>query len=219
MAMGDLPTVVCYGDSNTYGFDPVTRGRFPRDVRWPGVVAAELAAVAHIVEEGLGARTTVWDSPFAPGRDGRAYLVPCLESHAPVDVVVIMLGTNDLKSVYRLSAADVAAGAASLVDVALASRAGPDGGPPRVLLVSPPRLGPTTAISAVWGFGEAQEASAHLASHYRTAAGELGCSFLDADALVAMHPADGVHLDAEGHALLGRAIAAEARALLGVDRA
>jgi len=217
--MADLATVVCYGDSNTYGFDPVTHGRLPRAVRWPGVVAAELAGIAHVVEEGLGARTTVWESPFAPGRDGRAYLVPCLASHAPVDVLVVMLGTNDLKSVYRLTAADVAAGAASLVDVALASRAGPDGGPPRVLLVSPPRLGAATAIGALWGFGEARETSAHLAPHYRTAAAELGCAFLDADALVAMHPADGVHLDAAGHAALGRAIAAEVRVLLAPDRA
>jgi len=215
----DLPTVVCFGDSNTYGFDPVGRGRFGRDVRWPGVVATELAGIAHIVEEGLGARTTIWDSPFAPGRDGRAYLVPCLASHAPVDVLVVMLGTNDLKSVFRLTAADVAAGAASIVDVALASRAGPDGGPPRVLLVSPPRLGPATAISAVWGFGEAVETSANLATHYRTAANDLGCAFLDADALVAMNPADGVHLDADGHPTLGRAIAAAVRALLGSDRA
>ncbi len=219
MTVVDQATVVCYGDSNTYGFDPVTHGRFPRAVRWPGVVAAELARIAHVVEEGLGARTTVWESPFAPGRDGRAYLVPCLASHAPVDVLVVMLGTNDLKSVYRLTAADVAAGAASVVDVALASRAGPDGGPPRVLLVSPPRLGAVTAIAAVWGFGEALAASAHLAPHYRTVAAELGCSFLDADALVAVHPADGVHIDAAGHAVLGRAIAAEVRVLLAPDRA
>ncbi len=217
--MGDEPTVLCYGDSNTYGLDPVTRRRFPRDIRWPGVVAAELAGVAHVVEEGLGGRTTVWESPFAPGRDGRAYLVPCLASHAPIAVLVLMLGTNDLKSLFRLAAPDVAAGAAALVDIALVSGAGPDGGPPRVLLVAPARLGPATAISALWGFGEARGTSAHLAPHYRTAAAELGCAFLDADSLVAVHPADGVHLDAEGHAALGRAIAADVRVLLGTDRA
>ena len=217
--MADMPTIVCYGDSNTYGFDPVTRGRFPRHVRWPGIVAAELAGAVHVVEEGLGGRTTVWDSPFVPGRDGRTYLVPCLASHAPVDVLVVMLGTNDLKSVFRLAAPDVAAGAASLVDIALVSGAGPEGRPPRVLLVAPPRLGAATAMSELWGLGEAQETSTRLASHYRTAAEDLGCAFLDADALVAMHPADGVHLDAEGHAVLGRAIAAEVRALLATDRA
>jgi lysophospholipase L1-like esterase len=217
--VADLPTVVCYGDSNTWGYDPATTDRFPRDVRWPGVVARDLASTAHVVEEGLCGRTTVWDSPFSPGRNGRTYLVPCLASHAPVDVVVVMLGTNDLKSVFRLGAPEIASGAAAVAETALTSCAGPGGGPPRVLLVSPPRLGPATDISDLWGLGEARETSARLTAPYRTAAELLGCAFLDADPLVSMDPADGVHLDAGGHAVLGGAIASAVRALLRAERA
>jgi lysophospholipase L1-like esterase len=217
--MADLPTVVCYGDSNTWGYDPATATRLPRDVRWPGVVSRDLAGIAHVVEEGLNGRTTIWDSPFSPGRNGRTYLVPCLASHAPVDVVVIMLGTNDLKSVFRLDAPEIASGAAAVAETALTSCTGPGGGPPRLLLVSPPRLGPATDISALRGLGEARETSARLAPHYRTAAELLGCASLDADAFVAMDPADGVHLDSDGHAVLGGAIASAVRALLGAERA
>jgi lysophospholipase L1-like esterase len=213
--MTDLPTIVCFGDSNTWGYDPATATRLPRDVRWTGVLARSLAGTAHVVEEGLNGRTTVWDSPFAPGRCGRDYLGPCLASHAPVDVLVVMLGTNDLKAVFRLGAPEVAAGAAALVDLALASRAGPGAGPPRVLLVAPPRLGAATDIAALWGFGEARETSARLGPLYRTAAAALGCAFLDSDAVVAVDPADGVHLDAAGHATLGRAVTAAVRTLLG----
>ena len=106
-----MPTIVCYGDSNTHGFDAATMGRFPRDVRWPGVLAAELGGIAEVIEEGLNGRTTIWDDPYLDGRNGRTYLLPCLRSHAPVDVLVLMLGTNDLKSIFGRSAAEIAAGA------------------------------------------------------------------------------------------------------------
>jgi len=203
----DLPTVVCYGDSNTHGAIGATGLRYPREERWPGVVARELAGRAHVVEEGLNGRTTIWDDPFSPGRNGRDYLRPCLDSHAPVAVLVIMLGTNDLKSVLRLGPAEIAAGAGSLVDVARESASGPDGGPPAVLLVAPPPLGPPTVSSELWGFGAARETSRLLAPLYREAAAQSGASFLDAGALVEADPGDGVHLDSAAHAALGRAIA------------
>ena len=212
--MVDLPVVVCYGDSNTHGADGPTGRRHPRDVRWPGVVARELAGRAHVIEEGFGGRTTIWDEPFPPGRDGRAYLLPCLQSHQPVAVLVIMLGTNDLKAILRLGAPEIAAGAGSLVDLALASATGPGGGPPAVLLVAPVPLGPLTIASELWGFGAARETSARLASYYREVAAQSGAAFLDAGALVATDPSDGVHLDAAAHGVLGAAIAAAAAGLL-----
>jgi lysophospholipase L1-like esterase len=204
----DLPTIVCYGDSNTHGYDPATGGRLGRDVRWPGVVARELAGRAHVVEEGLNGRTTVWDDPFTEGRNGRVHLLPCLRSHAPVAVVVIMLGTNDLKAVFRVGAAEVASGARTLVELARTSGTGPDGGPPTVLLVAPPPLGPVTEVSELWGFAAAREASLRLAPLYRTAARLTGAAFLDAAEVATVDPADGVHIDPGSHAPLGRAIAA-----------
>jgi lysophospholipase L1-like esterase len=205
--MTDLPIVICFGDSNTYGAIGPTGLRHPRDVRWPGVVDSFLAGRAFVVEEGLNGRVTIWEDPFAPGRNGRTYLLPCLASHAPVAVLVIMLGTNDLKAIHRLGPAEIAAGAGSLVDLALASGAGPDGGPPAVLLVAPPPLGTLTIASELWGFGAGRETSARLARFYQEAAAQSGVAFLDAGALVAPDPSDGVHLDAAAHAILGRAIA------------
>lgn len=210
----DLPTIVCYGDSNTHGYDPATGGRLGRGVRWPGVVARELAGRALVVEEGLNGRTTIWDDPFTEGRNGRIHLLPCLRSHAPVAVVVIMLGTNDLKAIFRLGAAEVASGARALADLARTSGTGPGGGPPEVLLVAPPPLGSVTEVSELWGFAAAREASLRLAPLYRTAAGLAGAAFLDAAELAMVDQADGVHLAADGHATLGRAIAARVADLL-----
>ena len=112
-------TIVCYGDSNTHGVHPVTRDRFPRDIRWPGVLATDVADIAVVVEEGLNGRTTLWDDPFMDGRNGQPYLLPCLRSHEPVDLVVLMLGTNDLKTVFGRHAHEIALGAGRLAELAL----------------------------------------------------------------------------------------------------
>jgi lysophospholipase L1-like esterase len=207
-------TIVCFGDSNTHGVDPVTLERFPRDVRWTGLLARELDGVAAVVEEGLNGRTTVWDDPFTEFRNAKPYLLPCLRSHAPVDLLVLMLGTNDLKSVFGRSAVEITAGAGALVDIALASATGVNDGRPAVLLVAPPRLGPATDRSELWGFGEARTKSEQLSRLYRNMADLKGTAFLDAAALVGGDPADGVHLSAADHAVLATAIAAAARDLL-----
>ena len=212
-----MRTVVCYGDSNTHGAGPVTPVRYPADVRWTGVLAAELAGVARVVEEGLNGRTTVWDDPYTDGRNGRTYLLPCLRSHQPVDVLVLMLGTNDLKSIFGRNAVEIAAGAGALIDIALMSAAGPDGGRPAVLLVAPPRLGPATDRSEAWGFGAARAVSERLPAAYRVTAEMKGAEFLDASVLVGGDPADGVHLNAVDHGILGQAVARAVRGMLEVD--
>jgi lysophospholipase L1-like esterase len=209
-----MPTIVCYGDSNTHGYDAATGGRFARSVRWPGVLAAELGEAADVIEEGLNGRTTIWDDPYLDGRNGRAYLLPCLRSHAPVDVLVLMLGTNDLKSIFGRSAAEIAAGAGALVELALLSGTGPEGSRLRVLLVAPPLLGGRTATSELWGFGEARARSQQFAALYRTVAELKGVAFVDAGPVAAVDPADGVHLTPVGHASLGRAVAEALRELL-----
>ena len=213
-----MPAVLCYGDSNTHGADPVTGARYPREVRWTGVAARELAGVAHVIEEGLNGRTANWDDPYVDGRNGRTYLLPCLRSHQPLDVVAIMLGTNDLKSVYRLAAHEIASGAQALVDVALGSGTGPGGGKPQVLLIAPPAFGEETERFELWGFKDRGAVSRELPRLYHRVAEQRGVAFLDASALVAGDPADGIHLGAASHEILGRAVAQTVRGMLGAAR-
>ncbi len=217
-------TIVCFGDSNTHGANPSGHGanpdgppRLPREVRWPRVMEATLGDGYDVIEEGLNGRCTVWDTPVEPGRNGLPYLFPCLLSHAPIDLVIIMLGTNDLKRIYGNTAAEIACGAARLVDVARASMAGPDGTSPQVLLMSPAPLGDVTARSELWGFGEALETSRQLAHMYEIVAEDHGAGFFDAGSVATVHPDDGVHLDAVACASLGAALAKVVRAQLGDD--
>src|SRR5262249_27107462 len=98
-------TVVCFGDSNTWGYDPARPGeRFGRGIRWPSVLADALAGRWEVIAEGLNGRTATLDSPVAEGRNGLSYLLPCLHSHAPVDLVIVYLGTNDVGDSYALPA-------------------------------------------------------------------------------------------------------------------
>ena len=206
-------TVVCFGDSNTHGADPSGVGRMARDVRWPRVMARGLGDGYEVIEEGLNGRTACWETPLEPGRNGLTYLVPCLLSHAPVDLVIIMLGTNDLKAIFGLGAPEIAGGVARLVDEARSSLSGPDDQPPAVLLVAPVPLGEVTDRSELWGLGEAREKSLRLAHFHRLVAEDHGAAVFDAGSVASVHPDDGVHLDAEACASLGAALAGEVRAL------
>lgn len=149
-----MKTVLCFGDSNTWGYDPdASFGssfplRHPYDVRWTGVLARELGAGWRVVEEGQNGRTTVFEDPLVPHRRGRDYLPAALESHKPLDAVVLMLGTNDLKAVFSAPATQIAEGAGVLAKMILGSDAGPlaqaphSPRPPKLLLIAPAAVGP-----------------------------------------------------------------------------
>jgi lysophospholipase L1-like esterase len=205
-------TIVCFGDSNTHGAKPDGSGRHPRDVRWPRVMEQALGPGYEIIEEGLNGRCTVWDTPIEKGRNGLDYLYPCLLSHAPVDLVTIMLGTNDLKRIYGNTASEIACGAARLIDEAKGTLAGPDDTPPKVVLVSPVPVGPITAQSEMWGFGAAVETSRQLAGMYEIVAADHDAAFFDAGSVAEVDPNDGVHLGAQACASLGAAMAEVVRA-------
>ncbi len=196
--------VLCYGDSNTWGWIPGGSSRFGRGTRWPGVLAAELGAGWHVIEEGLSGRTTVFDDPLSPDRNGRDYLVPCLASHEPVDLVVLFLGTNDLKARFAAGAVDIAAGVGALATIALQSLAGPGAAPPRVLVLGLPRLG---RIEWAEEFAGAEEKAERLPEHLRTVTAALGVELLDLGELVACSDVDGIHLDEAGHRTIGKAVA------------
>ncbi len=135
-----MVTILWFGDSNTWGVDPASQSRLGPHVRWPGVLGAALGPGAEVIEEGLRGRTTVWDDPFEEGRNGLVYLRPCLKSHAPLDLVTVMLGTNDLKAVFRLGSGEIAAGVAAIIRCIQHSAIGPDSSEPGVLVISPPPI-------------------------------------------------------------------------------
>jgi len=195
-----MPAVLCFGDSNTWGYVPETGARLPRDLRWPGLLARALGEQWQVVEEGLNGRTATLDSPLAPGRNGLDYLVPCLHSHAPLDVVVIALGTNDLNERYSLSTGDVAAAVARLAAVVgRTPEAGVDGRPPNVVLACPPPLG-----SAAGEVAAAKSRS--LAVHLGEQAELLGCALVDLGSVTAYSELDGIHLDVTGHHAVAAAV-------------
>jgi lysophospholipase L1-like esterase len=196
-------TVLCFGDSNTYGSIPgEVGGRFARDVRWPGVLAAELGDGWHVIEEGLPGRTTVFEDPLSPYRRGADYLPPSLASHAPLDVVVIFLGTNDLKARLSAGASDIAAGVGVLAQMVLASGSGHGSEAPRVLLLGLPRLGAPLEPE----FSGAEEKAAELPRHLAQEAAMIEADLLDLADLVTYSHLDGIHLDAAGHSAVGAAV-------------
>jgi len=198
--------LLCFGDSNTWGYVPASGQRFHHDVRWPGILRARLGGGYRVIEEGLNGRTTVHEDPQREGRNGRRLLGPLLESHAPLDLLIVMLGTNDLMPCYASGAADIARGTAALLEVAAASDAGRDASPPPILLIAPPRVVANGAALDAELEG-AVEKSAALGAHLGTFAEERGCAFLDAAGIVSPSALDGVHLGADGHRLLGEAVA------------
>ena len=208
-----MKTVLCYGDSNTWGYDPGSGERFPEDVRWPGVLARELGSEFRVIEEALNGRTTVRDDPVEEYKNGKEYLRPCLESHRPLDLVIVALGVNDLKARFFASASDVADGAGVLVSIAQRSVAGPAGGPPAVVLVAPPTVGRLTELAQM--FAGAEEKSKGFARQYRRVAEKHGCGLLDAGELVRASDLDGIRLEAGEHRRLGEAVAARVREILG----
>lgn len=208
-----MKRILCYGDSNTWGYDPVTKDRFDDETRWTRVLGQALGRDYEIIEEGLNGRTTVWDDPLEGYKNGREYLVPCLETHRPLDLVIIMLGTNDLKKRFSLSAGDIAQGAGVLVSLAQRSQAGRAGKAPLVLLLAPP---PTTTITELAeAFEDAGEKSRTFAIHYGRVAKELGCAYLDTAPVIVSSPLDGIHFEAAEHRKLGKAVAVKVKELIG----
>jgi lysophospholipase L1-like esterase len=211
-----MKTILCFGDSNTWGFRPDGTGRFEWEARWPGILQRELSGYARIIEEGLSARTTVFDDPVegvSVCRNGSRHLPILLETHRPIDLVIIFLGVNDLKRRFEAAPFDIAQGAAELVGIVHRSIAGIEGKAPRTLLICPPPVKVLNALADL--FEGAIAKSTSLAGHYAWQAGRLGCDFLDAGQVVSLSPVDGIHLDGEGHGLLGAKVAAMVRSILG----
>ena len=213
-----MKTVLCFGDSLTWGYDAETLGRHALEDRWPTVLQAALGDRAHVIAEGLNGRTTAYDDHLADcDRNGARLLPTVLHSHAPIDLIVILLGTNDMKRGIAGSAFLANQGVARLISL-VRHHAWPfDGGEaPEILLVAPPVICETANTVFAAMFAGGVEQSAMLASLYRDLADEQGCGFFDAGSVAKTTPLDGVHLDAENTRALGRGLEPIVRMMLGL---
>jgi lysophospholipase L1-like esterase len=189
-----MRTVVCFGDSNTWGYIPGSDAeRYPRAVRWPGRLADALAGDWEVIGEGLNGRTAAVESPVEEGRNGAPYLLPCLRSHKPLAAVVIYLGTND---VDFLRADLVARSIGRLVKMVRSSETGVGGSPPAVLVVCPPPF-----------------ESHRLGPFYAEVCSDLRCDLVDLDGVTSYTAHDTAHLDDAGHAAVAAAVESWLRGL------
>lgn len=212
-----MPILMTFGDSNTHGTPPiVVRGeyrRFGSDVRWPQVCLRSLGPGWELAEEGLPGRTAAFDDPvMGDHMNGRVGLKIALQSHGPIDVLTIMLGTNDVKARFAGPAMSVLAGIAGLVDLSLSLEMQQRHGGFRVLLICPP---PVEEVGPIAGefFGAAAR-SRDLSPLYRAFAEARGIGYLDAGEVIAVSPQDGIHYDAAAHAKLGEAVGAAVKDLM-----
>lgn len=199
-----MKTVLCYGDSNTYGYVPETGMRYPKDVRYPGRLQMLLGSDYTVIEEGCNGRTTIHDDPIDGWKNGMDYLKPCLNSHKPVDIVILMLGSNDLKATFGLTASQIADGAGDLVDVIQSFTAEKQGYIPRIILVSPPEIGTGIKSSPFYGafYEEAIEESKKFPEYYKAIADKKGCIFFNAADYIYPSAVDSLHLTPDGHRIL-----------------
>lgn len=213
-----MKTILCYGDSNTWGCAPmVSHGlpvRYGPDVRWGSVMRTTLGDGYWVVEEGLNGRTTVWADPVeGEYKSGKSCLIACLESHAPIDLVALMLGTNDLKHRFGLSPWDIASGVETLVSIIRSSPFGPNGTAPKVLVMCPPPLAKLTLYAGM--LIDATEKSRQLPPYYKAIAEQYGCEFMDVGRVITSSDVDGIHFEASAQQKLGAAVATRVKDILG----
>lgn len=212
-----MRNVLCYGDSNTWGYIPTTGERYPADVRWPGVMAAALGSDWRVWEDGISGRSTVWDEPFEKYRNGLTALGYALHRARPLDLVILMLGTNDLnytdaygyyKGLRRIAQRIINA------DACYPGTISTFAGEPRLLLVSPITLHPEVEMRRPEiHVAHQYEASTRFAAYTGLLAGELGVSWIDAATFAKASAQDCLHMEAEQHRILGQKIAEKVLAL------
>jgi len=216
--------ILCFGDSNTWGFIPTIfdyetfhMERYSRDIRWPGFMQNLLGNDYFVIEEGLNGRTTDVDYPDIPGRSGISYLEPCLYTHSPIDLVIILLGVNDLKLIFNRSIKDISMGLEKLIKIIKNSSYGKDlKSAPEIMIVGPPHLLHEGYLDAnnepVFTGGMAKSNQFH--DYFSNLAKDNNCHYINIGNKVKVSKIDGLHLDEVGHAKVGELIASKVKHIL-----
>ena len=209
-----MKNILFFGDSNTFGSNPLG-GRHPYEKRFTGRIHLALGPEYRVIEEGLGGRTTVFEDEIEQGRCGRDALAMCIATHKPIDLLVIMLGTNDLKARFRPTDWDLARAMEQLLHIIDTYPYAPHFKKPQVLLISPIEIGPRVADC---GFGcftaQAAEQSKRFSRIYAQVAADAGIHFFDAATVARPSAEDQLHMDSENHAKLAAALETKIRDIL-----
>lgn len=191
--------ILCYGDSNTWGYVPIIGDRFPANMRWTGLLQESLGDDYEIIEEGLNGRTTTLYHPTMPWKNGKTYLVPCLSSHNPLDLIILFLGANDLQTKYNRRAEDIVEGVRDLINVIRENAYTPKKEAVPVLILPPAIVDNSVAGVSEKLAADAEEKSSKLVNLYQELALEENCFFPQTSAYVVAGKQDGYHLDTDGH--------------------
>lgn len=203
--------ILCFGDSNTHGYcaepwDTEDGGsRFTENERWTCLLQKALGDEYLVIEEGLGGRTTAFRDPATEGLSGLDYIYPCMKSHAPLDLVIVMLGTNDTKERFSANAAFIGACMERLVKKIKQTNAW-DGKEPNVLVIAPPHLLENFDCVAMGGYSCVVK-SREVAKYYEQICKNQSCAFLDAEGIAEFNKTDATHLTKKGHAALAAKLA------------
>ena len=208
--------ILCFGDSNTWGYNPIDGTRYDEQTRWPTRMQHILGNDYTVIEEGLNGRTCVYDDPVEGGyKSGAAYLPVCLMSHSPLDVVILMLGTNDTKCRFGMNAKTIGEAMMQLVRLTRLYGFDSDGKPPRIVIAAPAPIldnlmqaghGPCFGVQSIG-------VSFDLTKEYERVAKLLRCDYFDAGDVAEVSPIDAVHLSPAGHKRLSEAMARKMKSL------
>ncbi len=213
-----MKRILCYGDSNTFGAnpawvpewdsDPQKSVRLTKKDRWTGILGELLGDGYEVIEEGLNSRTTIFSDPITPYVNGKTYVVPCILTHRPIDLMVIMLGTNDIKTSFNPCEGTLQRAMEELLKEILNPYLWEHQKVANILLVSPPILRETIQNSPFYGMydDKSVELSKKLAGLYEELAQKYGCYFLDAAQFAQASDLDCLHMDPENHRRLAKAI-------------
>ncbi len=209
--------ILCFGDSNTWGFVPGAFNpetfymeRYPKEIRWPGIMEQILGEKYYVIEEGLNGRTTNIEYPDLQCRSGVSYILPCLYSHSPLDIIILQLGVNDLKSIFNRTIQDIAQGINEIIGMVQGTIYGPDmQSAPKILLASPPPLiheGYLDADNKLI-FTGGMKKSSEFHKYFSQIAKIKACYYIDLSKKVEYSSIDGLHLDEKGHEIVGEVLA------------
>ena len=213
-----MKEILCFGDSNTHGYMPGLGTRYPADVRWSGLLGSLLGEGYHVIEEGMDGRTTAFEDEIQPYRSSLPYIDPCLKSHAPLDLIIIMLGTNDSKTRYGVNADEIGFGMTELIhhiETFFRYNKARAGECPKILIISP------VPMPATGGDPEMSETSlkvqAELPRVYRAIAEENGCAFAEAGSWIGpeLLGVDSCHFKPEAHRIFAEHAAELVHELIG----